>query len=146
MKIYLGSDHRGFELKEKIKTWLSEYEVEDMGAYTLDPKDDYPLYAEKVASMVADKEGMGILLCGSGVGVNVAANKFDRVRASIGISPEQVAAGRRDDDMNILVLAADFSDEKTAIEMVKAFLKTEFSGEERHKRRIKDIERIEAKN
>jgi ribose 5-phosphate isomerase B len=146
VKIYLGTDHRGFELKEKIKAWLSEYEVEDMGAYELDPKDDYTLYAEKVASMVADNDGMGILLCGSGVGVDVAANKFDRVRASVGISPEQVSAGRHDDDMNILVLAADYSDEKKAIEMVKAFLKTNFSGEERHKRRIKDIERIEANN
>lgn len=146
MKIYLGADHRGFELKEKIKMWLSEYEVEDLGAHKLDPDDDYTAYAEKVALGVAGNGGMGILFCGSGVGVNVAANKFDHIRASIGMSPEQVAAGRRDDDMNVLVLAADFSDEKTAIEMVKAFLKTEFSGEERHKRRIKDIERIEANN
>jgi ribose 5-phosphate isomerase B len=146
VKIYLGADHRGFELKEKIKTWLSEYEVEDMGAYELDPKDDYTIFAEKVASMVADNNGMGILLCGSGVGINVAANKFDRARASIGMSPEQVAAGRRDDDMNILVLAADYLNEKSSIEMVNTFLKTKFSGEERHKRRIKDIERIEANN
>ncbi len=92
MKIYLGADHRGYQLKEKIAKWLFEwkYDFSDMGAEHLDPEDDYPVYAEKVASIVAnEEESRGILLCGSGVGVDVAANKFDGVRASIGKSQKK---------------------------------------------------------
>ena len=146
MKIFLGADHRGFNLKEKVKEWLGEYEVEDMGAHTHNPKDDYTIYAEKVASMVAGKKGMGILMCGSGVGVDVVANKFDGVRASIGKSAAQIKAGRSDDDMNILVIAADYTKEDEAKEMIKAFLTTKFSGKARYKKRLQDIKRIEANN
>lgn len=149
MKIYIGADHRGFHLKKKIYNWLkdNEYKVLDMGAYELDLTDDYTLYAEKVAIVVADnRNDRGILICGSGVGVDVTANKFDGVRASIGINPDQVKAGRSDDDMNILVLAADFISFKDAKEMIKAFLETKFSGEERHIRRLEDIQKIEANN
>ena len=154
MKIYIGSDHRGFHLKEKIFKWLveSNYLVEDMGAYEYDKQDDYTLYAGKVASLVsrsasakasADK---GILLCGSGVGVDVVANKFDGVRASVGIDSEQVKSGRKDDDMNILVLAADHTGEHKAKDMVKAFLETKFDKKTRHQRRLSEIEKIEANN
>ncbi|OGM22856.1 hypothetical protein A2961_02170 [Candidatus Woesebacteria bacterium RIFCSPLOWO2_01_FULL_39_21] len=149
MKVYIGSDHRGFELKEKIFQWLvdGEYEVEDFGAYELDPGDDYTIFAEKVASMVGkDKYALGILLCGSGVGVDVTANKFDGVRASIGRSPEQVRAGRNDDNMNVLVIASDFTKGEEAKEMVKVFLETDFSGKTRYKRRLEDIKRIEENN
>jgi len=149
MKIYLGADHRGYHLKEKIAKWLFEnkYKFSDMGADYLDKEDDYTVYAERVASMVADNEGSkGILLCGSGVGVDVAANKFDRVRASIGKSAKQVKAGRNDDDMNVLVIASDFTKEKEATEMVKTFLETKFDRLSRHKRRIEDIKRIEENN
>ena len=154
MKIFIGADHRGYDLKEKIAKWLFEakYEFEDMGADHLDPEDNYTIYAEKVASMVsrsafakasADK---GILLCGSGVGVDVVANKFDGVRASIGKSAEQVKAGRNDDDMNVLVIAADFTKEEEAKKMVKTFLETKFSGKSRFKKRLEDIKKIEANN
>lgn len=149
MKIYIGADHRGFHLKQKVYNWLkdNEYKVLDMGAYELDLTDDYTLYAEKVAIVVADnRNDRGILICGSGVGVDITANKFDGVRASIGINPDQVKAGRSDDDMNILVLAADFISFKDAKEMIKAFLETKFSGEERHVRRLEDIQKIEANN
>ncbi|EKD58048.1 MAG: hypothetical protein ACD_57C00041G0002 [uncultured bacterium] len=149
IKVYIGSDHRGFELKEKIFQWLvdGEYEVEDFGAYELDPGDDYTIFAEKVASMVGkDKYALGILLCGSGVGVDVTANKFDGVRASIGRSPEQVRAGRNDDNMNVLVIASDFTKGEEAKEMVKVFLETDFSGKTRYKRRLEDIKRIEENN
>lgn len=149
MKIYIGADHRGFHLKQKVYSWLkdNEYKVLDMGAYELDLTDDYTLYAEKVAIVVADnRNDRGILICGSGVGVDVTANKFDGVRASIGINPDQIKAGRSDDDMNILVLAADFISFKDAKEMIKAFLETKFSGEERHVRRLEDIQKIEANN
>ncbi|KKQ37815.1 MAG: Ribose-5-phosphate isomerase B [Candidatus Woesebacteria bacterium GW2011_GWA1_37_7] len=119
-----------------------------MGADHLDPEDDYTTYAERVASMVGSSSSStrGILLCGSGVGVDVVANKFDGVRASIGKSVEQVKAGREDDDMNILVLAADYTKEEEAKEMVKAFLETNFSGKNRFKKRLSDIKKIEANN
>ena len=150
LTIYLGSDHRGYHLKEKIARWLFEwgYEFTDMGADHLDPEDDYTTYAERVASMVGSSSSStrGILLCGSGVGVDVVANKFDGVRASIGKSVEQVKAGREDDDMNILVLAADYTKEEEAKEMVKAFLETNFSGKNRFKKRLSDIKKIEANN
>lgn len=149
MKVYLGADHRGFKLKEKLKKLLERqgYEVEDEGAYKLDPKDDYTVFAQKVASMVADNvDSRGVLLCGSGVGADVVANKFDGVRASVGKSAKQVEAGRNDDDMNVLVLAADFTKEDEAVDMLNAFLKTKFEGATRHKKRLSDIGKIEANN
>lgn len=149
MKIYLGADHRGFTLKEKIAKWLFEwgYEFMDVGAQSLDPGDDYPKYASEVASLVAQNKGSrGILLCKSGVGVEVVANKFDGIRAAIGKSPEQVTAGRNDDNMNILVIAADYTSEQEAKQMVKVFLETKFAGKERYKKRLEDIKKIEANN
>ncbi|BCX14404.1 MAG: ribose 5-phosphate isomerase B [Patescibacteria group bacterium] len=149
MKIYLGADHRGYQLKEKIARFLFEkgYSFEDMGALSFNPDDDYPVFAEKVASMVASEpENKGILICGSGVGVSIVANKFDNIRAGLGISEKQVESSRRDDDINILALAADFTNEAEALKMVLAFLETRFSGEEKHKRRLEDITRIEANN
>src|SRR4030042_3098793 len=117
MKIYLGADHRGFKLKEKISKWLFEwkYEFEDLGAQNLEISDDYTKYASEVASLVSQNlNSRGVLLCGSGVGVDVLANKFDGIRSSIGKSKEQVVAGRKDDNMNILVIAADYTkDEET---------------------------------
>ncbi len=149
MKIYIGSDHRGYELKEKIFQWLidADYELEDYGAYEYDEKDDYTTFAEKVASVVGKSdEDRGILLCGSGVGVDIVANKFDGVRASIGKDNDQVRAGRNDDDMNVLVIAADYTSEEETKNMVETFLKTEFSGKERYKRRLYEIQRIEENN
>lgn len=149
MKIFLGADHRGYLLKEKIAKWLfeMEYPYQDLGASHLDPHDDYTKYAEDVASLVAKTESSrGILLCGSGVGVDVVANKFDGVRASLGKNVFQVEAGRNDDDMNILVIAADFTEEKDAKAMLIAFLETKFSGKTRFERRIQEIKEIEANN
>lgn len=149
MKIFVGADHRGFKMKEMAKSWVSQmgYEVEDLGAATLDPKDDYTTFAESVALSVArNPESMGILMCGSGVGVDVMANKFDGVRSSIGKEPDQVVAGRHDDNMNVLVIAADFTDEGEARAMIKSFLGTKFEGAPRHKRRLAAIERVEKNN
>jgi ribose 5-phosphate isomerase B len=149
MKVFIGSDHRGYGLKEKIAEWLSEmkWEFKDLGAPTLEPGDDFTKYAEEVASLVAKTEGSrGVLLCGSGVGVEVLANKFDGVRAAIGKDVFQVEAGRNDDDMNILVIAADFTEEKDVKAMLIAFLETEFSGKARYERRLQEIEKIEANN
>lgn len=147
--IYLGADHRGFELKKKIKKWLGEwkFEFEDVGAFSMDIKDDYTTFAEKVGKKIQESElSFGILICGSGVGVDVMANKFDGVRASIGKNVEQVKAGRNDDDMNVLVIAADFTKEDEAAAMVQVFLETKFAGKERFKRRLAEIKKIEKKN
>lgn len=149
MKIYIGADHRGFWLKEKIVRCLFELEYVswDLGADKFDPDDDYTKYGEDVASLVANNKGSrGILLCGSGVGVDVVANKFDGIRASIGKDVAQVEAGRNDDDMNILVIAADFTSEKDARAMVIAFLETKFAGKARYERRLQEIKEIEANN
>lgn len=93
-----------------------------------------------------DPNSLGILLCGSGVGVEVSANKIDGVRASIGKSPEQIKAGRNDDDMNVLVIAADYTKEEEVKEILKTFLRTEFSGKERFKKRLSEIKKLEANN
>ena len=149
MKVFLGSDHRGYFLKEKIAKWLFEwkYDYLDVGAQSLDLTDDYTKYASEVASLVAnEKGGRGIVLCGSGVGVDATVNKFDGIRASVGKTKGQIEAGRNDDDMNILVIAADYTDEYEARDMVKTFLETKFEGKEKFKKRIKEIEKIEANN
>ena len=154
MKIFLGTDHRGYFLKEKIARWLLEwgYKFSDLGAESLDLNDDYTFYAEKVASMInptsvkAMEDLRGILLCGSGVGVDITANKFDGVRAGIGLSAEQVKAAREDDNINILVIAADYTPKAEAREMLKVFLETKFDQKTRHKKRLSEIARIEANN
>jgi len=149
MKVYLGADHRGYFLKEKISRWLFEgdYDFFDVGAESLDLKDDYTKYASEVASLVAKTKGSrGIIFCGSGVGVEVVANKFDGVRAAIGINAEQVKAGRQHDDMNVLVMAADFTDIDQVQEMLKVFLVTKFDQKARHKRRLQEISKLEANN
>lgn len=149
MKIYIGADHRGFELKEKIKKWLvgENFQIEDLGAHTFDMVDDYTGYAAKVASAVSLERGsLGILFCASGMGMSIMANKFDGVRSAVGITPSQVASGRKDDDLNVLSIASEFSSEDTAKEMITAFLNTQFSSEERFLRRLNDIKKIETNN
>lgn len=155
MTIYLGADHRGFALKEKIKEMLSEaaYDVRDLGATSPTPDDDYPDYAREVAQAVGKDLGVGgadtndgargILVCGSGFGVDIAANKFRGVRAALAMSPDHVYVGRHDDDVNVLALAADFIDEAMALKIVKTFLSTPFAGEERYRRRLEKISRME---
>lgn len=149
MKIYIGADHRGFNLKGKIKSWLFEWncEFEDLGAFMLDPKDDYTVFASLVAKKVAkEKDSFGILICGSGVGVDVVANKFDGIRAAVAKSVDQIKAGRHDDDMNTLVIAADYTKEKEAKDIVKVFLETKFGKEARYEKRLEEIKEIELKN
>ena len=147
MKIYLGSDHRGFHLKEELKPWLIQqgHEVVDVGASSLVPDDDYVEYAKRVADSVSTEElqhrdGRGVLLCASGVGVDIVANRFKNIRCGLGISPEQIREAREDDDINVLALAADYIDIETAKETVKAFLETEFSRKERYVRRLKQLD------
>jgi len=147
--IYIGADHHGFQLKEEIKKYLAERgeKFKDLGNLKFEPDDDYPDFAVKVAGEVAKspEKNRGILLCGSGVGVDVAANKFKGVRSALALSAWMAQAARKDDDVNVLSLSADLTDAATAKRIVKVFLETSFSGEERHKRRIEKIRKIESR-
>lgn len=147
--IYIGGDHRGFQLKEKLKNSLTEwgYNYEDIGPFEYNKDDDYPNFGEAVARKVAgDKESRGILICGSGVGIDVAANKIDGVRAGTISEPEQARASVHDEDLNVLSLSADFLSEDKAIEIAKAFLEAKYGKEERYERRLEEIKNIESNN
>ncbi|MAG77629.1 MAG: ribose-5-phosphate isomerase [Colwelliaceae bacterium] len=149
MKIYLGADHAGVELKEKIKRMLGKWDVkyEDFGSFDKNKKDDYPDFAFKVAKKVAKSKGKdkGILVCGTGTGMVVAANKIKGIRAAVGYDSYSAIKGREDNDINILCLRSrKFSGMKN-MRIIKAWLTTEFSKDLRHKRRIEKIKKQEEK-
>lgn len=147
MTIYFGADHRGFDLKEKLKAALHSeaYEVVDLGAAEEDPADDYPDFAGAVAAKVSasPEATRGIVICGSGFGVDITANKFKGVRAALAASPDHIYQGRHDDDVNVLAIAADGTDEATALKIAKVFLATPFAADERYRRRIQKIADLE---
>lgn len=143
--IFIGADHRGFELKGKIAKWLAGrgYEFEDMGAYEYDHDDDYVDYAILVAQKVVEKNARGIVICGSGVGVDIAANKVNGVRCGLGWEEDQVHAVRKEDNINVLALAADNIDVDKAMKLTETFLETEFVQTDRYLRRVEKITRWE---
>jgi len=145
-KIILATDHAGFKLKEEIKKYLIEagMEVEDMGAYTLDPEDDYPDFIVPAAKKVAKDQSIGIIFGSSGQGEAIAANKIKGVRAALyyGENMEIVNLSRTHNNTNILSLGAKFLTREEAIKAVKIWLETDFSDEERHRRRIKKISKL----
>ncbi|GEM_PF-142178 len=146
MKVFLGADHAGFELKEEIKKFLlaGGYEVEDKGAFELNPEDDYPDYIAPVAKAVSEnpENSRGIIFGGSGQGEAICANRFTNVRAVVfyGSSLDIVTLSREHNNANILSLGARFLKETEAIEAVKLWLETDFSKDERHKRRLEKLE------
>jgi ribose 5-phosphate isomerase B len=145
MRIIVGADHGGFKLKEEIKKWLTEqkYEVLDVGAEKLDGEDDFVDYAELVAEEVAGDPGArGILFCRNGFGMMIAANRFQGVRCGEAFDIEAIKRGRSDDDINCLSVPADYIKGGEAEKMIETFLKTDFSGEERYKRRLWKLEMI----
>lgn len=151
MKIFIGGDHAGFELKEKIIKYLTEqnYSIEDMGAFNLNQNDDYPDFIIPVAKAVSlNKNSFGIVLGGSGQGEQIVANKIDGVRAIeyYGGNLEIIKLGREHNNANVLSLGARFVNEQEAMESIKVFLNTKFSEEERHERRLKEINKIEENN
>ena len=142
----LGADHAGFELKSELLPWLESqgYDVLDLGAYDLDPNDDYPDFAEVVGKAVASgKTPRGILVCGSGVGACIAANKVPGVRASMCHDSYSARQGVEHDDMNILCLGARVIGPELAKELVTVFITARFTGEERHRRRLEKTLSIE---
>jgi ribose 5-phosphate isomerase B len=146
MKIAIASDHAGFELKEKIKKMLEKlgYDYKDFGTYS-DEHVDYPDYALKVAESIAKKDyGRGILICGSGIGMCMTANKIPGIRAALCNTVEMAKLSREHNNANILTFGARMIDEDTAKDIVRVWLKTEFLGD-RHLRRINKIKEIEKK-
>ena len=146
MTIFIAADHRGFELKNKIIEYLHEKNtrIEDLGNYQYDPQDDYPDFARKVAQAVLQntKEFFGIVICGSGVGVSIVANRFPGIRCAVGFKKEQVAHTRENDGVNILALPSDYVDFETTKELIDVFLKTQPKQEEKYARRIKELDTI----
>lgn len=147
--IYLGTDHRGFELKEKIKRWLTDWKLpfEDLGNAVYDQTDDYPDFAAQVARRVAENpaENRGVLLCGSAVGVDIVANKFRGVRSAVIWSDDKklVQQSREHDGSNVLALPADHLTEEQAQNILKLWLETPPPTEARHLRRLQKISDLE---
>jgi ribose 5-phosphate isomerase B len=147
MTIALGADHAGFELKQKLRAELEQegFDIVDLGAAEYDALDDYPDFAYAVAHAVAMKKvERGIVVCGSGVGASIAANKVKGARAGIATDTYSARQGVEHDDMNVLAVGARITGIEVVREIVKSFLGAEFSGEERHVRRLNKVLEIEA--
>ncbi len=147
--IYIAADHAGFDLKNIIREHLEHHGVvvDDLGAHTLNPHDDYPTYASAVASAVRMHPGsVGILLCGSAEGVCIAANKFDGIRAGLGFSVTSAISMRQDDNANILCIPGRIATLDDPLAIVDAFLAADFSGAERHTRRLEAVADLEEKS
>ncbi len=150
MKIYLGADHQGFHLKEDVMAYLAkhDYDVEDVGGKTLDPNDDFPFFAQSVALRVLgseDKHPRGILICGGGQGVAMAANRFRGIRASVIWDAHEAKMTRYDNDSNVLCLPARIFDEldKSAWQgVLETWLSTEFANATRFRRRNAELDEL----
>jgi ribose 5-phosphate isomerase B len=139
MRIYLGSDHAGYDLKNHLVTWLKAqgHEVVDCGPETFDAQDDYPPYVMLAASRTAsDPDALGVVIGGSGNGEAIAANKVDGVRAALAWSTETAQLGRQHNNANVVSVGARMHTEEEATSFVETFVNTPFSGDERHIRRI----------
>ena len=146
MKIVMGSDHAGFELKNELKALVESlgHEVHDVGALEYDPQDDYPDFAEKLAiELMEGRADRGILLCGSGIGASIAANKFPGIHAANCEDYYSAHQGVEHDKMNVLVMGGRIIGGAVASDMVRAYLGAEFSAEPRHVRRTGKVKAIE---
>jgi len=145
MKIYIGSDHAGFKLKDKIKGWLDQHKInyEDLGNTIFNPQDDYPDYALKVAQKVTKNKGLGILICGSAQGMCITANKVKGIRAVIPHSVKETVLSREHNNANVLCLSGWDTSFALSTKMIQKFIHTKFSKEKRHLRRINKIKKLE---
>lgn len=148
MIVAIGSDHGGFVLKAPIIDAIraAGHEVLDCGAFELQPGDDYPDFAARVAQAVSGGRAIrGVLICGSGVGASIAANKFVGIRAALCHDTFSAHQGVEDDSMNVIALGARVVGPSLAVELVTTFLRAEFSGAERHKRRLEKVNGFDTK-
>ena len=139
-KIFLSSDQGGYELKEKVKKFLidNDLESEDLGCSSLEPV-DYPDFAKLLSKKIKDKNNSkGILFCGTGIGISMAANRFPHIRAALCTSVEMASKSRKHNDANVLALGGRILEEKLALEIVKEFLQTDFEAG-RHSLRVNKI-------
>lgn len=147
MKIYIGADHQGFRLKGRLSAYLKRhgYDVEDAGDNRLDPNDDFPQFAGRVATAVktsSDKDPRGILLCGSGQGMVMAANRFDGIYAALAWDTKSARESRTDDNSNVLCLPAHRLSEQEVNDIVTAWLEARFAAAPRFIRRLKQIDNL----
>lgn len=148
MRIVLGADHAGFDMKQDAVAFVRAlgHEVLDVGARTGTQPDDYPDFAEALGMVIRNRQAdRGILICGSGVGASVAANKIPGVRAGLCHDCYSAHQGVEHDDMNVLVMGSRIIGIELAHELVKSFLHANFTGEERHVRRLEKVKKIESK-
>ena len=146
MRIAIGADHGGYPLNERVIRELEEagHEILDFGTHVGSRPDDYPDYAIKVGQAIRDDQAeIGILICGSGVGASVAANKLTGIRAALCGDTYSAHQSREHDDCNVLCLGARVTGEELALEIVRAFVAARFTGEERHQRRLAKVAKIE---
>ncbi|MEK9147696.1 MAG: RpiB/LacA/LacB family sugar-phosphate isomerase [Patescibacteria group bacterium] len=142
--IYLGSDHRGFKLKEELEAYLKSHDItyKDLCACEYDKEDSYVEFAKNVAKAVLqDKGSKGIVVCGSGIGVSIVANRFKGIRAGLFFNKEQTKEAVEHDHVNVAALPADYLTKEQAIKIIKAFLETEPINEEKYIKRIQDIDK-----
>ncbi|KIF69898.1 ribose 5-phosphate isomerase [Streptomyces sp. AcH 505] len=147
MRVYLGSDHAGFELKAHLVAWLTAHghEPVDCGPHIYDAQDDYPPFCLRTAQRTAaDPGSLGIVIGGSGNGEQIAANKVKGVRAALAWSEETAELGREHNNANVMAVGSRMHSLDEATSFVEVFLKTPYSGAERHARRIEMLERYEA--
>jgi len=142
--IYIGADHAGFNLKEELKKYLEElgYEYEDLGNKDLDTGDDYPDYASLVAEKVTGTDNLGILICATGVGMCLAANKIKGIRAANAWDEFTAVSSREHNNANILCLAGKVLDVEAAKRITRVWLESEYTKEERHIRRLDKVEEM----
>jgi ribose 5-phosphate isomerase B len=148
MIVAVGSDHGGFGLKTVVIDAIRNagHDVVDCGAFALEPGDDYPDFAASVArALMEGRAARGVLICGSGVGASIAANKFKGIRAALCHDTFSAHQGVEDDSMNVIALGARVVGPSLAAEIVAAFLRAEFSGAERHKRRLEKVNEFDTK-
>ena len=148
MKIYIGADHNGYYLKEKIADYLQKrgYDVIDEGDEKLNPEDDFTVFASRVVNAMKadDDESIGVLICGSGQGMAIAANRHKGVRAILGYSKRAALEGRNDEDANVLALPSEIldDDDKSWKDILDSFLTTPFAGAARYKRRNRQLDEL----
>jgi ribose 5-phosphate isomerase B len=138
-KIYIASDHAGFKLKEKLKKYFS---FEDLGPDKYDKEDDYPDFAKKLAKKIS-KDSIGVLVCGSGHGMNISANKFKGIRATVCWNKISAKYAKEHNNVNVLCIPARLVSEATAKDIIKTWMKTKFADKKRHVRRLNKLKRFE---